>query len=423
MSSSPKRPFAGFSLPVFALVSLLFLSAYASGAVTPGLVGVLPFLMILGALLNLAGERTPFVRSFLGGGPIVVIFGAAALATYLPFERGFFPDTVTFMKQGSFLDFYIAALITGSLLGMNRRFLLSAALRYLPVIAGAVIVALLLVGVTGWVLGFGFIRAILMVGIPIMGGGMGAGAIPLSQIMARALEADPTEVLSQMVPAVALANALAIVMGSILDRLGKRFPSITGNGELLVSAKNLDAPEETNAPVDLEHLGTGLLIASAFFAFGKLAALHIPLHPYALMILAVALAKAAGVVSPHYEACAASWYQFVWKNLTFALLFGIGVAYTDISTVIEALNPTYLAMVAVTLIGAVIGAALVARFVGFHLVEASITAGLCMANMGGTGDVAVLSASKRMSLMPFAQISSRLGGAVIIILASLLSGL
>lgn len=57
---------------------------------------------------------------------------------------------------------------------------------------------------------------------------------------------------------------------------------------------------------------------------------------------------------------------------------------------------------------------------GFYPVESAITAGLCMANMGGAGDLAVLGAAKRMNLMSYAQISSRIGGAMVLLIGSLI---
>ena len=41
-------------------------------------------------------------------------------------------------------------------------------------------------------------------------------------------------------------------------------------------------------------------------------------------------------------------------------------------------------------------------------------------SMGGTGNIAVLSASNRMEMIAFAQMANRLGGAIILILGGIL---
>ena len=141
------------------------------------------------------------------------------------------------------------------------------------------------------------------------------------------------------------------------------------------------------------------------------------------MIITVAIFKVLNIVPEFVEVACYQWFQFIMKNLTNVLLLGIGVCYLDINTVISSFSLTYLLLCAATCIGAFTGAALIGKLVGFYPFEAGITAGLCMSNMGGTRDVAVLSAADRMELMPFAQISSRLGGAIILLIASLMLSL
>ena len=416
----------GFDLKMFIIIAAVIIASCALGVLPEGMVGAFLFLMVFGALLNQIGNVTPIIKTFLGGGAIVCIFGGSALVYLHVIPEAVTETCTTFMKDGGFLDFYIAALITGSILGMNRKLLIKAAIRYLPCIIGSVGLAVLFVSVFGKLFGMEVGESVAYIGIPIMGGGMGAGAVPISKVFESALGIPAEQIMSRLVPAVALGNAFAIVCGGLLNRLGQVFPKLTGNGQLVISNDESLKQEE----VDIEANGIGdyalgMVVATCFFAFGSVVAkliamLGLDIHPYAWMIIAVAVAKCTGIVPEKYENAAAVWYKFVSGNWTAALMLGIGIAYTDMGQIISALTPTYIVLVATVVIGAISGAGLIGRLVGFYPIEAAITAGLCMANMGGTGDVAVLMASKRMELMPFAQISSRLGGAFIILLASVL---
>lgn len=415
----------GFSLPVFTILTVLVLGGTYMEVLPAGMIGAYALMMVIGAIFNEIGDKLPIVKDYLGGGPIIIIFGAAALATYKVLPESSITIMQNFMKGEGFLDFYIAALITGSILGMNRDLLIKASVRYLPAIIGGVVVALGLVGLVGGLIGYGAKEAILYIGVPIMGGGMGAGAVPLSKIFGTTLAKDPAEMLSVMVPAVALGNALAIVFAGVLDRIGKAKPKLTGNGKLMdlkgKPSKNEEIGKEEVAKLDYRSMGKGLLLAVSFFTLGNLIGKFFPqIHPYAWMIMSVAAVKIVGILPREYEVGAFQWFQFMMTNLTGVLLVGIGVAYTNLQQVIDAFTLQYILLVGVTVVGAILGSGFVGKLVGFYPIEASITAGLCMSNMGGTGDVAVLSASNRMELMPFAQISSRIGGAFMLILASAL---
>ena len=421
----------GMPWQVFCIFSAIVIAAVYIGKLPAGMIGAFPIMIIIGVIFNEIGEKTPILNSYLGGGAIVTIFGTAALIYFKVLPEKTVSAIDGFFDAGGFLNFYIAALITGSILGMNRKLLIKAAVRYLPAIFGGVIFALGFVWFVGTVSGYGGMKAVLFVGIPIMGGGMGAGAVPLSQVFGDSMQVDSGSILSIMIPAVALGNAMSVIAGGLLNRLGKKYRKLTGDGQLMVLSGNdssaMQISEEVQGKRDkisLEKLSIGLMIACSFYAFGMIVGKFIPaIHGYAWMIMTVAIVKIMGILPEDFEICCYQWYQFIMKNLTGVLLVGIGVSYTDIGQIIAAFTPTYLLLCIVVVLGAIIGSAIVGKLVGFYPVESSITAGLCMSNMGGTGDVAVLSASNRMELMPFAQISSRIGGAFMLLLASFILSL
>ncbi|WP_413111776.1 2-hydroxycarboxylate transporter family protein [Thaumasiovibrio sp. DFM-14] len=406
-------------LPYFMFFLAISSSAALLGKLPSGLVGGLAIMMSLGYLFEHLGDRTPVVKDYLGGGPIVCMFLSAALVYW-----GIMPDTTKvvidgFMKGGGFLTFYIASLVVGSILGIDSKLLIKAGVRFaVPVIMG-LLFAVLLCGFVAMIIGYGAGNGVAFITYPIMGGGLGAGALPIAEIFNKAISMETDEILSLLIPAMALGNVASIVAGGMLYRLGNKHPSLTGNGQLMVS-QQIDDVKSDDRELSLKALAIGIFTACSLLLVGRLLNLIVPgVHYYALMIITVAILKVGNFFPKLIEDACATWFSFMAKYLTTPLLVGVGVTYTDLGMVINALTLENVLLVISVIVGAIVGAGLGGRLVGFYFIESSLCAGLCMANMGGTGDIAVLSAARRMELIPFAQISSRIGGAMILVIVGL----
>lgn len=406
-----------YFLPMLILVTIgIYLDCNA-----PGFLGGFTICTVFGLLLCKIGDNTPFVKTYLGGGGFVAIFGAAIIA-YL----GVFPESTTthltsFVKSMDYIGWCVAALICGSILTMDRKLLIKAGSRYIIPVFGGISIAFVLTGITGMLLGYGWKEAILFIALPIMGGGTSAGAVPTSQTYASLLSQDADYYLSLLMPAVVIGNALAVVLAGILNSIGKKFPKTTGNGVLM---KGFELKEETTEkkPLSIEALGRGFVITGLFFVMGSLCEFVIPqIHYYAWTIILCAVFKIANFVPQDVQDDLKQWYTFILKiGAGPSVFFAIGYVYTDLGVVIANMSVAYFILTLTTVLGAILGGWFIGKLVGFYPVESAITSGLCMANMGGSGDIATLGAADRMELMPFAQISSRIGGAIIIVLASIL---
>jgi len=420
MGELKKFEIMGISLPVYLLITALVFVTMMLGWMPKGMIGAFAVMMVFGGLFNTIGNHTPIVKTYLGGGAIVCIFASAALVTFGVIPEAVIESVDGFMNTTGFLNFYIAALITGSILGMNRSLLLRAAVRFLPVALCAMTFAILAVGFVGMIMGYGFADAVMYVAIPMMGGGMGAGVVPLSGMYAEALGQESAVIISRMIPASTLGNVCAIVGAGLLAKLGEVKPGLTGNGKLM----RKDVEEMTDSemlPTSVQMMGIGMILALCFYLVGTIINKLVPsIHTYAWMIIAVAASKALGIIPSKFEQAAKQWSGFVMGNWTQALLVGIGISMIDLNAVASAFSLTYLILVLVVVGGVALGAGVGGYLVGFYPVESSITAGLCTTNMGGTGDIAVLSAARRMELLPFAQIATRICGALILIVASVL---
>ncbi|WP_029895412.1 2-hydroxycarboxylate transporter family protein [Nocardia brasiliensis] len=422
--SFPAPALDGIPLLVPVALTAGVLAAGYFDAIPENMIGGLAMIVGLGMLLGPLGNRLPVI-SKIGGGALICLMVPSILVYLGAFDENTLAAASALMKQANFLYFVICTLVVGSILGMSRKVMIGGLIRIFPPLLLGTVVAVSVGIAVAMTFGYSFHRALFYIVVPIIGGGIGEGVIPLSSAYASALGGQQADFVAELIPAAIIGNIAAVITAGVLRRLGDRRPHLDGGGQLVkvpsadpVPAGTAEpAPHDPAAPPRNHALGV-LLICGMFVLATLLEhAVHLP-APVLVIVMSV-LCKLFGVFPPVVEDSVRGVYTVISKHFIYPTMIGLGLLYLPLQSIIGVLSAGYvIACVAVVLSMAATGY-VVGRAIGMYPVDASLVT-VCHSGLGGTGDVAILSASNRMNLMPFAQISTRIGGVTTVISAAAL---
>ena len=381
--------------------------------------------MVLAIILYKIGKILPIWNTYIGGGLLMVFFGTAVLKqlNLIP-EK--YVDLINNTVQGdvSILNVFIICLIMGSILSLDRKVLLRSFGGYIPSILGGLAGAALFGCGAGLIFGVKPIDMIIKYVLPIMGGGNGAGAVPLSQIYEQISGEPAANYYSFAIIVLTIANLFCIIAGALLNRLGEMRPELTGDGKNIMPVDSKLIKEDVKVKVTLNDYTGTLLLCGTVYAVGRLfskvllpTVLGAQIHTFAYSIIFVVILAATGIVPANIRVAAKNVQGFMVSIVGLMCMVSMGVDF-DLGELAAACSPSNLLIALVIVIGAILGSGLVGKLVGFYPIDAAVTAGLCMANRGGSGDIAVLGAAHRLDLISYAQLSSRVGGGIVLIIAS-----
>ena len=388
-------------------------------------IATIAFLMAIGGLFFWLGNTIPIVNNYLGGACLLPLLGAS----FLNFV-GLVPETLQngtkVLMSGGFQDAYIAMLLVGSILVMDRKILLGATARYMPTILGSQVFALGFCMLAGLITGFGIPEALFNIGAPCMSGGSGGAMTTLPKLYSDLAGTDMSGMAGQFLCYASIANVLAVVFAAVGGALTSKVKGLNGNGEILHSKNakmDVEAEKRPGTSPDYAALGSGLFMSFCFYLlgniFGSLPGLSV-IPGLAWTIIFAIIVKCTGILPKSIEDNCVYAMNFALKALLPMLIAGIGINSLKFSTLSEYFTPGAFIVIIMAVLGAFIGAMIFGKISGLWAYEAGVTAGLCCCNIGGSGDLAVLSAANRMNLLAFASISTRIGGALMVIWIGLL---
>jgi malate:Na+ symporter len=416
-------PIGVIPLPIFVGIAVIvFLSAHL-GFLPKNMIGGLAVIMTMGVFFGQMGSRLPILRD-IGGGAILCLMLPSVLVFYGFFGAPTLDATKMLMKEANFLYFVIASLVVGSILGMSRFILVQGMLRmFMPLLAGtlAAVASGLIVGKLA---GYSAYHTFFFIIVPIIGGGIGEGILPLSLAYSAILGGTPDLYVAQLVPAAVVGNIAAIICAGYLARLALKRPAINGEGALIRARAENDrfkVNEHADSSIDLRVMGAGVLVICTFFVLGGLLEKLVGIPGPVMMIVAAVLFKYIRVLPEPLEKGAQSFYKLVSAAFIWPVMIGLGMLYVPLDSVVKVFSVGYVLVCISVVVSMTVAGFFIGNLMKMFPIESAIVT-CCHSGLGGTGDVAILSAANRMALMPFAQISTRIGGASTVILATLLLG-
>src|SRR5215472_1999731 len=198
-------------IPVFVLLLALIAGFTLTGKMPSDLPMSIVLLAMGGFTCAEIGKRLPVLRN-IGAAAILATFIPSALAYYHLLPGPILASVTEYTKVSNFLYLFIAAIIVGSILGMDRRVLIQGFIKiFVPLGVGSIVGGAVGTAV-GVAMGMSAYHTFFFVVVPIMAGGVGEGAIPLS-IGYSALTGVPQgEVFAQVLPPVMLGSLTAILL-------------------------------------------------------------------------------------------------------------------------------------------------------------------------------------------------------------------
>ena len=251
----------------------------------------------------------------------------------------------------------------------------------------------------------------------------------MSQIYEQVTGGDKDAYYSVALAILTLANTICIVMAAILNGIGSNIPSWTGDKKTLMRKENDQAAKEKEVEFvkpSMDEIAASFIWVGAIFALSLMLAKKwlptiggIPIHQYAYFVVLLAICNICDIIPQEFKNGIKVLSNFCVRSLGAFGFAAVGIVMTDFGEFMNAISLKNGIICFAIVLGAVIGTAVFGWLLGFYPIDSAITAGLCMANRGGGGDLIVLSAADRLELMSYAAVSSRLGGGLVLVLAGI----